>query len=82
MNTGENTSLVNREGNSGGRELEVVHRNRTHRFEKRMTVARLLETLDLNPETVMVVREGELVTKDQHLLPGQKVRVVPVVSGG
>ncbi|MFW6180812.1 MAG: MoaD/ThiS family protein [Spirochaetota bacterium] len=73
---------MNTEPDIGREELEVVYRNRTYRFGKKMTVARLLQELDLNPETVMVAREGELVTKDQHVLPGDKVRVLPVVSGG
>jgi thiamine biosynthesis protein ThiS len=73
---------MNPERNAGLEELEVVYRNRTYRFGRKMTVARLLQELDLNPETVMVAREGDLVTKDQHLHPGDKVRVLHVVSGG
>lgn len=46
------------------------------------TVARVLETLGINPETVLVIFDGELVTKDAVLPADAEVEVRPVISGG
>lgn len=46
------------------------------------TVSRVLEQLDVNPETVLVIADGTLVTKD-HVLPDDaEVEVRSVISGG
>jgi tRNA-5-methyluridine54 2-sulfurtransferase len=46
------------------------------------SVRRVLEDLDVNPETVLVICEGTLVTKD-HVLPDDAtVEIRPVISGG
>ncbi len=62
--------------------VRVVFRDRSWEFDRKMTVKRLLETLELLPENVLVLRNGEMVTEDQHLYPGDEVRIVAVVSGG
>jgi tRNA-5-methyluridine54 2-sulfurtransferase len=46
------------------------------------TVADLLDRLDVNPHTVLVIHEGELVTADHELAAGAEVEVRPVISGG
>jgi len=46
------------------------------------TVARVLETLGINPETVLVICDGELKTKDAVLADDAEVEVRPVISGG
>jgi tRNA-5-methyluridine54 2-sulfurtransferase len=45
-------------------------------------VRRVLEQLDINPETVLVIHQSTLVTKD-HVLPDDaEVEIRPVISGG
>jgi uncharacterized protein (TIGR00269 family) len=46
------------------------------------TVATVLAGLDIDPETVLVIRDGELVTKDHLLADDDVVEVRPVISGG
>ena len=46
------------------------------------TVASMLERLDVNPETVLVISEGELLTKDHVLADDAEVEIRPVISGG
>jgi tRNA(Ile)-lysidine synthase TilS/MesJ/sulfur carrier protein ThiS len=46
------------------------------------TVGAMLASLDLDPETVLVIRDGELVTKDHMLRDDDTVEVRPVISGG
>jgi sulfur carrier protein ThiS len=46
------------------------------------TVAQLLRDLDVVPESVLVIRNDTLATKDEHLRDSDVVEIRPVVSGG
>lgn len=46
------------------------------------SVQELLDRLQLNPETVLVVRGSELLTRDARLGEDDEVEIRPVVSGG
>lgn len=46
------------------------------------TVGRLLDELELNRESHLVIRNGTLVPGDARLEPDDVVEVRPVVSGG
>ena len=41
-----------------------------------------LRHLDLNPESVLVVRAGELLTRDEHLRDDDTIEVLSAISGG
>jgi sulfur carrier protein ThiS len=62
--------------------MHVTYRDKTWKFDEKMFVQQLLKRLDLLPESVLVVRNGILVTEDQRLLPEDEVKIVAVVSGG
>jgi tRNA-5-methyluridine54 2-sulfurtransferase len=47
-----------------------------------LTVAELLDHLDVPPHTVLVLHAGELVTADRELADDAEVEIRPVVSGG
>lgn len=46
------------------------------------TVGDLLVLLDLNPEAVLVLSKGQLLTRDARLGEDDEVEIRPVVSGG
>ena len=46
------------------------------------TVAKLLNELAIVPESVIVIRNGELVTKDAQLASDDTIEVRAVTSGG
>jgi len=54
----------------------------THQLDGPLTVAELLEELDVAPHTVLVIQDGELVTADHELPDDAEVEVRPVISGG
>lgn len=56
--------------------------NRTEQLTGPVNVLRLLERLDLNRESVLVIRNGELVTGDAVLDDADEVEIRPVISGG
>ena len=47
-----------------------------------LTVAALLERLELNPESVLVIQGETLVTRDARLSDADVVEIRPVTSGG
>jgi sulfur carrier protein len=51
-------------------------------FEKIKTVLQLLNKLHLRVNDALVIRDGELLTPDRHLRPGDHVAIRPVVSRG
>lgn len=62
--------------------MRVTYRERYWTFDETMTVAHMLERIDMLPESVLVVREGQLLTEDLLLKPDDIVRVVAIISGG
>jgi sulfur carrier protein len=45
-------------------------------------VSKLLETLGINPETVLVIRNDTLVVGDERLEEPDTIEIRPVISGG
>lgn len=64
--------------------MKVHLRNpsRTLEFDGPMSIARLLGKLDLNRESVLVIRSGTLVPGDAVLEADDEVEIRPVISGG
>ena len=47
-----------------------------------MTARAAIKKVGLDPESVLVVRDGQLVTDDTILKDGDEVRLIAVISGG
>ncbi len=62
--------------------MKVTYRDREWEFEGRMTVRQAIEKAGLNPEAVLAVREGRLLTEDTMLEPNDELRLISVISGG
>lgn len=45
-------------------------------------VGAVLDELGVSPDTVLVIRGGELVTRETRLDDGDEIEVRPVISGG
>ncbi len=59
-----------------GKEREVEIKERSIRVD------RLLEKLDIFPETAVVLRDGKLLCDDDRVEDGEKVKVVVAISRG
>ena len=46
------------------------------------SAAAVLDELGVNPDTVLVIRSGELVTRETRLGDEDEIEVRPVISGG
>jgi sulfur carrier protein len=64
--------------------VKVVLRNpkRELDLDAPPTVDALLRRLEVVPESVLVIRNDELVTRDSRLADDDVVEIRPVVSGG
>ncbi len=64
--------------------MRVILRNPTREveFTGKRRVRDLLKELRVNPETVLVIRGGSLLTGDELLQEADEVEVRPVISGG
>ena len=64
--------------------MKVLLRNPRRELEVSgpTTVSSLLTRLELNPESVLVIRGDTLVTKDARLVDTDTIEIRPVISGG
>ncbi len=64
--------------------MKVVLRNPKRELDvpAPANVAQLLASLDVVPESVLVIRNDTLATKDERLHDDDVVEIRPVVSGG
>jgi sulfur carrier protein len=45
-------------------------------------IREVLDELGVNADTVLVIKDGELVTRHDHVGEGDELEVRPVISGG
>jgi sulfur carrier protein len=64
--------------------VKVTLRNpdRTVEVEGPKTVLDLLKDLEIMPETVLVIRDATLLTRDESVGPSDELEIRPVLSGG
>jgi sulfur carrier protein len=64
--------------------MKVVMRHPTREVtvDGAATVRQLLDRLDILPESVLVIRSNELLTRSDHLHPDDTIELRPVISGG
>ena len=62
--------------------IKLKYRKQEWELEGKFTVRQAVEKVGLNPESVLAVRDGELITEDIRLQDGDEIRLVAVISGG
>ncbi|MDE0927234.1 MAG: MoaD/ThiS family protein [Acidimicrobiales bacterium] len=62
--------------------VELRNPNRTLEFKGTMSVVALLNRLELNRESVLVIRDGTLVPGDAMLAHEDHIEIRSVISGG
>jgi tRNA-5-methyluridine54 2-sulfurtransferase len=64
--------------------MKVKLRNPTREVEVPgpLSVRMLLDRLQINPETVLVIRDADLLTREERLTDDDFVEIRPVISGG
>mgnify|MGYP001571547705 CR=1 FL=1 len=62
--------------------IERENRNKSVEAKGKMVIKDLLKELNVNPVTVIVVKNNELVTEDSLVNDKDKIKLMSVVSGG
>ena len=62
--------------------VTVIYRDRTWEVKPGSTVRHVIQQAGLNPESILVVRNGELVNEATLTESGDTIKLVAVVSGG
>ncbi len=62
--------------------MRIIYRNQEWELKGGMTARAAIEKVVLDPEAVLVVRNGQLVTDDTVLGDDDEVRLLAVISGG
>ena len=63
-------------------EIFIERENKTLKKRFNGSVKKLLESLKINNEEVLVVKENQLLTEDDVLKDKDKIKIMSVVSGG
>lgn len=62
--------------------VKLILRGKEYEVKAGMTVCHALEKIGVQPETVLVTRQGKLITEDEILNEGEIIKLVAVISGG
>jgi sulfur carrier protein ThiS len=62
--------------------VEVIYRDKTWEVEGGATVRDTLLKLGINPESVLVVRDGKLINEAAIVRKDDSLKVLAVISGG
>ena len=62
--------------------FKVTYRNKEWQLEAGITLRQAISKVGLNPENVLGLRQGKLISDDTTLADGDEVVLVTIVSGG
>jgi len=62
--------------------VKLILRDREYELRPGMTLLSSLEKIGVLPESVIAMREGEMILEDEILREGDVVKLVAVISGG
>ncbi len=63
-------------------EIYIERTKDTVTYDKPCKAEKLLEELGINPDTVLIIKNGETVLPDEDLSVDDEVKILSVVSGG
>lgn len=62
--------------------IKVRYRDKTFEYSGHISASELLTEMGINRESVLVTKNGEVITEDEILKPGDEVLIINVISGG
>jgi sulfur carrier protein ThiS len=62
--------------------VKLVLRDKTFEVKPGMTLRHSLEKANVPLESVLAIRDGELLTDEEILNDGERIKLIAVVSGG
>jgi sulfur carrier protein ThiS len=61
---------------------KIIIRNQEYEIKQGMTVRKALQKLSIEPDSVLITRNGVLITDDEIIKVDDEIKLVPVISGG
>lgn len=61
---------------------KIILRNKEYETKHGMTVRKALQKLNIEPDSMLATRNGELITDDEIIQVDDVIKLVPVISGG
>ena len=61
---------------------KMILRKKEFYINHGMTVRKALQKLNIEPDSVLATRNGELITDDEIIKENDEIKLVPVISGG
>lgn len=61
--------------------VHLERENKTLKIEM-LELKEILKELKINPTTVIITKNNELITEDAKLSNKDKIKILPVISGG
>jgi len=62
--------------------VTIHFREKTFEVKSGMTLRDSLKKIDILPESILAILNGEMVLEDEILENGQEVKLISVISGG
>ena len=62
--------------------VTLTYRRQTFTVKPGMTIRAAIQKCELNPETVLAARDGELITDEVIVQPGDQIKLIATISGG
>jgi sulfur carrier protein len=60
----------------------INYRRKEYPVNANIPVSKAVKMLKIPLNSHLIIRNGELITEDELLLPGDTVEMLPVISGG
>jgi len=62
--------------------VKLTFREKEFEVRPGMTLRDSLSKINIQPEAVLAIRDGEMITDEEILKEGQVIRLISVISGG
>lgn len=62
--------------------MKIIYRDKVWELKGNITVRDAIKKIGLQPEAVLAMRDGKLITDDVIARPDDTIRLIAVVSGG
>ena len=57
-------------------------RNKVYQFDSKMRGIDLLKKLNLQPQSNIIIKNGEVITEDEYIEQNDEVEIINAISGG
>ena len=78
LKTKDEIEIMRRAGSIVAGALDMVGQE----IKPGMTIRKALQKLNIEPDSVLITRNGELITDDEIIRVNDEIKLVPVISGG